>query len=145
MSYNKINPLFIIALLAVFACSEDDNQDPANILVGVWEGHVPSSGYSATWQFNNDRSYHLDFASPGIAGAIKGFSSGTYDLISDSILVVHSIDSKILAFNYAFRQERDTLLVQIEDFTLTSMDVRLVLPSQDEIAGTTIVWIKRIE
>ncbi len=145
----------VFYLLVVFAfmaalnsCNHLNNRDLDNPLVGVWEADVPGGpdyGYGATWRFNKDESYHLEFGSVSIAGLAQGYSYGTYDMISDSILVVHSTDHDNLVHNYAFTKEKDTLFVEVADSRLTSTAVRSVGPLQFEIAGDTIGWEKLIE
>ena len=119
--------ILIIALMTVFAnCTDDKISD--NPLVGVWVDPTnasnvsdpryslncypdfPDAGFSGTWLFKKDGSYQLDVSFGTIAGADSGYSSGTYDLISDSVLVLHVEDYKKLAVN-----EWDTLNVMITD------------------------------
>ncbi len=137
--------LVVFACMAAFTCCDEPEDNP---LAGLWETDVPSGddfSYEATWRFNNDGSYNLDFSSGYIGGGAQGHSIGTYDLISDSILVVHSADQENLWINYAFHKEEDTLFVKVTNSRLTSTAVRLVGPLQYKNAGDTIGWIKHIE
>ena len=139
--------LYVIFLLssgaALTGCANDNAQDSDDPIVGLWKADYPPNGdggYEATWRFNSDGSYDHDFSSGSISGGAEGYSIGTYDLISDSILVVHSTEHENLRSNYAFGKEEYTLLVEITDSTLTSTAVRLVGDHQYKNAGTTIEW-----
>lgn len=134
-----------VAIVAFTGCPDNNNQNLDNPLVGTWEADVISGddfSYEATWRFNNDGSYNLNFSSGGIWGGAQGYSIGTYDLTSDSILVVHSADHNNLWINYAFYKEKDTIFVEVADSRLTSSGVRLVGPSQYERYGTILMWEK---
>ena len=145
--YKKVFYLLVVLACTAALNSCDDPED-SHPIVGTWEADVPSGddfSYDATWRFNNDGSYDLDFSSGYIGGGVQGHSYGAYDLISDSILVVHSADHENLWINYAFTNEKDTLFVEVADSRLTSSGVRLVGPLQYKIAGDTIGWEKLIE
>lgn len=95
--------LVMFAFMAVFICCE---VSPDNPLVGSWVEAVnlanqndpiysrncypegPDAGYDGTWLFEKDNSYQLEFWVGTIAGSNNGYSSGTYELVSDSILIL---------------------------------------------------------
>ena len=138
-----IGPLYAIMFLCYAIMGTSCSEPSDNPLFGLWEADVPGGpdfGYKATWRINHDGSYRLDFASVSIAGGAEGYSIGTYDLVSDSILVVHSTEHENLGYNYAFSKDQDTLYVEVEDSMLTSTAVRLVGKQQYKNAGTTIKW-----
>lgn len=124
----KYRSLLTLLLIMIVACTNEDDQFSNNLLVGLWVDPTnasngsdpryslncypdfPDAGFSGTWLFKKDGSYQLDVSFGTIAGADSGYSSGTYDLISDSVLVLHVEDYKKLAVN-----EWDTLNVMITD------------------------------
>lgn len=114
--------LFFVVLagaVALNSCEEPDD----NPLVGTWVeavteanqsepkyarncyGEGPDAGYDGTWIFNNNGSYQWDWEYGSIAGPQLGHSSGTYSLISDSVLVL-DVESR-------YPTGKDTLLVSI--------------------------------
>jgi hypothetical protein len=132
---------FIIAI-CLFCCDDAHDNGP---LVGTWESDVtggPDFGYDGIWRFVSDGDYQLAFGSVTIAGGTNRYSSGEYELISDSILVVHSVECENLGFNYAFSHAQDTLFVQIHDESFVSSSIRSVGPSQFERRGLLITWLK---
>ncbi|UCH63926.1 MAG: hypothetical protein JSU77_05670 [Fidelibacterota bacterium] len=144
---NRIFFLLIVfsSMVVLTSCTDDNNQNLDNPLVGLWIVDIPADddfSYQATWRFSKDESYQLDFSSGYIGGGAQGYSSGTYNLISDSILVVHSTNHENLVHNYAFSKEQDTLFVEVADSRLITSGVRLVGQSQYERYGTILIWEK---
>ena len=106
---NRVYYLLVVfaCMAALTSCDNPNNQDFNNPLVGQWEEAVnpsnqndsiysrncypegPDAGFGGTWLFEKDGSYQMEFWVGTIAGSKDGYSSGSYDLISDSILVLH--------------------------------------------------------
>lgn len=131
----------IFYLLVVFVClaaltfCEDPSDSP---IIGTWKTADPTDwedvdisrylppgidyDFSGTWRFKKDGSYHLDFYSASIETGGEGYASGTYDLLSDSIMTIHQTEyeSGRSAGDYAYG---DTLHIVLKDTMLITTRV----------------------
>jgi len=118
--------LFPLLLITLADCTNEDDQFSNNSLVGLWvestdpakwdhprySGHCQTvdGGIGGTWLFEKDGSFRMDLWYGSIAGATFGYSSGTYVLISDSVLVLDVAD-----YNNFSIDDWDILNVSITD------------------------------
>ena len=150
---NKVFYLLVgfTCMAALTSCTDDshDDQNSDNPLVGLWEeavnysnwndpkyfGHCEGSDLTigGTWLFELDGTYRWEFSFGTIAGADSVYSSGTYALISDSILVLDSREYDKASFTYW-----DTLHVMITDTLFTSMPVISMTPFRS--GGCKLFW-----
>ena len=132
----------LIALACVIGLACTDETENSHPIVGTWETTDPTGwedvdlsrylppgndyGYSGTWRFEKDRSYHLEYSSVS-DGWGEGYALGTYDFISDSIMTIHQIESKSDGGggNYAYG---DTLHIVLKDSRLVTTRVDSFTP-----------------
>lgn len=122
-------------LLLVFTQCDDAPEPYANHpIVGLWEEMVNPfnwddpefagncEGADATfvgwWTFESDGEYDLEFGAGTIAGGVNGYSRGTYQLLSDSLLIISAKQYENLS--YAFLGVKDTIIIELNDTRFTS-------------------------
>lgn len=141
MNHNNIYPMVICAfMVALTGCPDNNNQNLDNPLVGLWEAvdpfsGTPDAGFGGTWLFEKNGNYQLEISEVTIAGLTNGYSSGAYELISDSILVLDIMDYENFSVG-----NWDTLHVVITDTLFVSRFVISVNPFQ--LGGYPISWKK---
>ena len=98
--------------------------------------------YIGDWRINKDGTYYLEFSlSPGdIGGTIIGYSSGEYQMLSDSIMILTSLEHEHLDFNHLFRKTADTLFIELHNSALTTLNATLVGQSMFEKTGIKVDW-----
>lgn len=134
---------FLGIAVMVASCSE-----PEEIaIVGSWRAEIPgstSAGYSGDWEINGNGTYSLDFInSGGILPPRPGHASGTYRLLSDSIMIVTVLEDVGLEYNWAFRVSPDTLFIDVQNGELKSSGATKVGPATFEPSGIILEWEKK--
>ncbi len=136
----------------VTSCNEAEEKTEAEkAIVGDWAVAINytvwgnSYSYTGDWMIAENGTYRLDFVfnAGGIIGPRSGYSSGNYILLSDSIMIVTSLDHFGLELNYAFYQTLDTLLIDLRDSAITTVKVRMIEPSVFSLYGNPIEWTRQ--
>ena len=144
--------IFMAFAAMATSCSEpEEKTDVEKANVGDWTAAINytvwgnSYSYTGDWQISENGTYYLDFIfnAGGVIGPRSGFSSGNYRLLSDSIMIVTSLEHFGLSLNYAFYQTLDTLLIDLRDSTITTVKARMTEPSLFSQYGNPIEWTRQ--
>ena len=127
----RLRPISAVVFLAFAALVTSCSEPEENPIVGTWltdseDIQVYDLWYALKWQIESNKTYKLDFSSSDGDEVISGYSSGTYRILSDSILVVKSSKHENLEANELFRHTVDTLFIKVNGSELIASQARLI-------------------
>jgi len=120
---------YCIFLILLTTCNRITDSDDVSPIVGYWHEAVDETNRNdpqfvdncesnswaleGYWYFYDDDTFWYDYVVRTDTGAIEGFSSGLYELLSDTELVVESKYRKNLEYSYF--KDIDTVAISIVD------------------------------
>ncbi|MCH7575377.1 MAG: hypothetical protein IIA59_09665 [Candidatus Marinimicrobia bacterium] len=129
----RIRAISAIILLGTVAMATSCSEPEENTVVGNWRPIErfrtgwDDFSYNANWTINKDGTYYLEFHKTGIWGGIDGYSSGTYVMLSESLMVYTSIEHENIAFNSVFNAITDSIFIELFDSQLITAGVGMVI------------------
>lgn len=135
----------LVCAVALNRCDESDNDNP---IVGDWHvNYSVGSGnteryFIGDWQIDENETYYLEFtrSAGGIIGPTSGYSSGSYRMISDSIMIVTSIEHENLGWSDFFHRTVDTLLLKFQGSDLIATQATIHDTIQHTRTALILEW-----